>query len=212
MFSSIAGVIILSAAGYAGATTDELPLWLIAITQIPLWVGLVGAPMYAARGAGHSLKRDFGFTIRWSDLPLGLAVGVISQVVVVPLISLPWLHVLGKSTKQLSEVADKLAAKATDPLGVILLIAIVAIGAPIVEELFYRGLLLRALEHHVPQWAAIVLCGIIFGASHFELLQLPALAVFGMILAYMAIKTRRLGPSIVAHLAFNGFTVWYLLK
>ena len=58
-----------------------------------------------------------------------------------------------------------------------LLVLIVVIAAPIVEELFYRGLLLRALERRVGNGWAVVWCGLIFGASHFELLQLPALAV-----------------------------------
>lgn len=207
------GGLIVAAAGYSVANgTDDLPLWLIAITQVPLWVGLVGAPLYAVRSAGHSLRADFGFSIRWIDVPVGIAIGLFCQLVLVPLVSLPWLHVLGKSAKDLSAVADNLTSKATDPLGIVLLVVIVAIGAPIVEELFYRGLLLRALDARVPKWGAIVLCGLIFGASHFEVLQFPALAAFGMVLAYMAMRTGRLGPSIMAHLAFNSFTVVYLLR
>lgn len=210
---AILGGIIVSAAGYSVANgSDDLPLWLIAITQVPLWVGLVGAPLYAVRSAGHSLRADFGFSIKWIDVPMGIVIGLFCQLVLVPVVSTPWLHVLGKSAKDLSAVADKLTSKATDPLGVVLLILIVAIGAPIIEELFYRGLLLRALDVRLPRWGAIVLCGVIFGASHFEALQFPALAAFGMVLAYVAMRTGRLGPSIMAHLAFNSFTVVYLLR
>lgn len=209
----IIGMAIVRAAGYSVVNgTDDLPLWLIAITQVPLWLGLVGAPLYAVRGVGHSLRADFGFSIRWIDVPMGIVIGLFCQLVLVPVVSTPWLYVLGKSAKDLSAVADKLTSKATDPLGVVLLVLIVAIGAPIVEELFYRGLLLRALDARVSRWGAIVLCGVIFGASHFEVMQFPALAVFGMVLAYVAMRTGRLGPSIMAHLAFNSFTVVYLLR
>ncbi|MGZ4785919.1 MAG: CPBP family glutamic-type intramembrane protease, partial [Acidimicrobiales bacterium] len=42
-----------------------------------------------------------------------------------------------------------------------------------------------------------------FAATHFELLQLPALFVFGLVLGAMVMVTGRLGTSIWAHLGFN---------
>jgi membrane protease YdiL (CAAX protease family) len=110
-------------------------------------------------------------------------------------------------------VAKHLTDKAHHSVsGAVLLVLIVVIAAPIVEELFYRGLLLRSLERRVGNGWAVVWCGLIFGASHFELLQLPALAVFGMVLALLAQRSGRLGPSIFAHMAFNGVTVFALLS
>ena len=149
---------------------------------------------------------------RPSDVPIGLAIGVAGQFVLVPLISWPWLQLWGKSGTDLSRTAQNLVSKAHDPLGVVLLVLIVVIGAPIIEETFYRGLLFRSLERSMPVWAAIVLCGLAFGASHFELLGLPALAAFGMLLAYLAWRTGRLGLPIMTHLGFNAVTVWALLK
>lgn len=211
VLSAVAGVFILKAAGYTGADYDGLPLWLIAVLQVPLWVGMVGAPLYAVRAAGHSLRRDFGLAIRWVDVPTGLALGVFCQLVLVPALSYPWLWLWGKSADDLGEKAKLLADRATDPTGVILLVLIVAIGAPLVEELFYRGLVYRSLRQKLPAWPSIVVAGAIFGAVHFEYLQFPALAGFGMVLAWYAHRTGRLGGPIMTHLAFNGFTVWYLV-
>jgi hypothetical protein len=42
---------------------------------------------------------------------------------------------------------------------------------------------------------------------HFEELQFLGLAGFGMVLAYLAYRTGRLGPSILAHVAFNTTTI-----
>ena len=212
VMGAVVGAIIIGVAGYAGSKAEELPLWLIAITQVPLWTGLLGAPLLAARRARGTLAGEFGFTIRPVDVPVGIVVGVVGQFVVVPLISWPWLELLGKSAHDLGQVAEQLVSKANDPIGVVLLILIVAIGAPIVEELFYRGLFLRSLQQVVPVWAAIVLCGLGFGASHFEVLALPALSTFGMLLAWLTWRTKRLGPAIMAHLTFNSLTVWYLLR
>lgn len=212
LLSSVASVFILKAAGYTATDIDKLPLWLVAVLQVPLWVGLVGAPLYAVRSAGHSLRRDFGFAISWVDVPVGLITGVICQVALVPLLSYPWLWLWGKSAEDLGEKAEQLASRANDPLGIVLLVLIVAIGAPIIEELFYRGLVFRSLRQKLPAWPSIVFAGLIFGAVHFEYLQFPALAGFGMVLAWYAHRTGRLGGPIMAHLAFNGFTVWYLVR
>lgn len=212
MLGALVGALIISAAGYGQTDQDAWPLWLVAVTQVPLWGGLLGAPIIAARRSESTLAREFGLAVRASDVPIGLVIGIVGQFVLVPLISYPWLALWGKTADDLSHTAEMLVSKANDPLGVVLLIAIVVIGAPVIEELFYRGLLLRSLQKRLGDWAAIVLCGLAFGASHFQLLGLPALAAFGMVLAYLAYRTGRLGMAISAHVSFNAVTVWYLLR
>ncbi|HEV8064281.1 MAG TPA: CPBP family intramembrane glutamic endopeptidase, partial [Acidimicrobiales bacterium] len=79
---------------------------------------------------------------------------------------------------------------------------------------FFRGLLLRGLLGRLavlgPRWGPIlslVLTGLIFGLAHFEALQFLGLAGFGVVLSYLAYRTGRLGPNMVAHIAFNTTTV-----
>ena len=80
--------------------------------------------------------------------------------------------------------------------------------APVVEELFYRGLVLRSLEkRRWPRWAVVVGSAALFAAMHFQVLQFPGLFVFGVVLALMTLITGRLGPAIWAHAGFNGATV-----
>ncbi len=207
----VVGGVVVAAAGFKLDDPDAFPLWLLAILQVPLWGGLLGAVLWVAhKGAG--LRETFGFRARWGDVPAGAAVGIASQYLLVPLISWPFVVLIAhKSLSDLGETATKLTEKAHDPLGVVLLVLIVAIGAPIVEELFYRGLLLGALEDRIGTWGAVVVSGLIFGGSHFILLELPALSAFGMVLAALVVKTRRLGPAIAAHMAFNTVTVVGLL-
>jgi membrane protease YdiL (CAAX protease family) len=187
------------------------PLWLVAVLQAFLWLGLLGAPVFAARTKGNGVVEDFGLRFAFSDLPIGAAIGVASQLVLVPAVSLPWILLLGKDLDQLDDSARELADKATDPLGVGLLVAIVVIGAPIVEELFFRGLLQRSLLRRTGPVLAIALSSFLFGLTHFQMLQFPALVAFGAILGFLAYRTDRLGPSIVAHMAFNAVTVIALL-
>jgi membrane protease YdiL (CAAX protease family) len=184
-----------------------VPLWLIAVLQAFLWLGLLGAPILAARRKGRGVVEDFGLRARPLDVPVGVVIGVVSQLVLVPGVSVPWILLLGKDLDQLSDSARELADKATDPLGVVLLVLIVVIGAPIVEELFFRGLLQRSLLRRTGPMAAVAISSFVFGLTHFQLLQFPALVAFGAVLGTLAVRTGRLGPGIVAHMSFNAVTV-----
>jgi membrane protease YdiL (CAAX protease family) len=65
------------------------------------------------------------------------------------------------------------------------------------------------------QWTdglALVVSSVLFGIAHFQLIQLPALILFGLVLGYMAQRTGRLGMSIFAHAGFNATTVYLLLR
>ena len=61
-------------------------------------------------------------------------------------------------------------------------------------------------------WPTIVITAVLFGASHGQLLQFPALAAFGVVLGVIAHRTGRLGMNIWAHVGFNATTVVILLS
>lgn len=195
--------------GVAGWSADEKPpLWGVAILQVPLWVGLVGTVLWASRQKGLGLREDFGWSMRWFDPLVGIAVGLVMQLVVMPLLYIPLLALFDRTAEDLEAPARSLADRATGPASWVVLVVIVVVGAPVVEELFYRGLLLRSLEKRgMASWAAVVVSGLLFGAMHFEGLQFAGLFAFGVVLAAMVVRTGRLGPAIWAHAAFNAATV-----
>jgi len=84
---------------------------------------------------------------------------------------------------------------------------VVVVGAPVVEELFFRGLVLRSLQRRFGDVWAVVGSAMLFGVAHFEPLQLPALVGLGVVLGVMAVYNKRLGPSIFAHAGFNLVTM-----
>jgi membrane protease YdiL (CAAX protease family) len=212
--AALIGSALLSAFGYTGnrAKAANLPLTMVALTTVPLWLGFVGAPLYAALAKGNGLVRDFRARIAAVDVPIGLVVGALCQLVLVPLISLPLLKLSGKTATDLTKPAHDLAAKAHDNLGIVLLALVVVIGAPIAEELFFRGLVLRSVERRLGSAWAVVISGVAFGLTHFQALQTPALVAFGIVLGVLVLRTGRLGTSIVTHMAFNAATVIYLLS
>ena len=205
----------MAALWFAVSGDDELNLAGQAFSQAGLWAGMVGAAVMASRnkGAGR-LSDDFGFRFRWSDLGVGLLVALAVQLLLLPGIGLLLQPLLGEP--EVSGPVRELLDKSKGPafLGLILS---VAVGAPIVEELFFRGLLLRSLQRRVPNGLAIFVSAVAFGLAHGSALPVDAvvlvmvsLTVFGAVLAMLAIRTGRLGAGIVAHAVFNLFTLLYL--
>jgi membrane protease YdiL (CAAX protease family) len=182
---------------------DGIPLWATALFQVPLWAGLLGAPLWATHLKGRrSLSADFGLRMKPVDVPVGLAAGFVGQIVLLLLLSLVY-HLLGVDVDKVGETAEELTEGATNAVGVVLLVLIVGLAAPVFEELFYRGLWLRAVERRAGPVVAVIATSTLFGLVHFEPYDLPALIGFGAVAAILTVRTGRLGPAIWAHVAFN---------
>lgn len=190
---------------------DDLSLGSTALLQVPLWAGLLGAPLWATHVKGRrSLAEDFGLHMRWTDIPLGIATGLGAQLAGALLVRLLY-QLLGIDLDKVGTSAEVLTASATDVVGVVLLVAIVAVAAPLFEELFYRGLWLRSLERRWGTASAVVASSVLFGAIHLQRYDFPVLVCFGLVVAVLTVRTGRLGPAIWAHVAFNLSAVIALL-
>lgn len=208
-YGAYAGRIGAQAATDQALNAPGLPIALIALLQIPLWCGLLAALLFATYRRGNGPVADFGFYQRAVDVPAGLLLGILLQAVAVPLLYLPFWWAI--DFDDVAAEARALTDKASDPIGVVLLVLIVVAGAPVVEELFFRGLLYRSIENKWGAVWAIVGSALVFGLVHFQLLQLPGLVMFGLVTALLVHRTKRLGPAIWAHVGFNGYTVVALL-
>jgi membrane protease YdiL (CAAX protease family) len=207
----LAFYLVIAISGVDPDNTDDLSLGWIALGQVGLWAGLLGIPLLAARAKGNGLVHDFGVRVAGRDWLTGALTGLVTQLVLVPLLYLPLFTLFDVSSEQLEEPARGLTDRATDPVGVALLVLIVGLGAPVIEEIFYRGLLQRALTNRWGLWPGIIGSAVLFAASHFQGLQFPALMLLGLILGYMTARAGRLGPAIFTHIAFNMVTVVFLV-
>lgn len=189
----------------------ELPLAWLALAQTGLWVGLLGAPYVAARFKGNGMRLDFGLRAERQDLWMGGLLGGIGQFAIVYLVYVPIGWFTDISAEEISEPARDLTDRADGILGVVLLVLIVGIAAPIVEEIFYRGLLQRSLIRRVGVPWGIAIASVLFGAAHLQLLQFPALTLVGVLFGVLAHQAGRLGPAIIAHVVFNMAAVIALL-
>ncbi len=203
--SVLIGGTIMALAGW-GSSADT-PIWGLALLQIPLWAGYLGAVVFAG-SKGRGVISDFGLRMRAFDAPLGLALGIFCQLLVLPLLYAPIFFLTGSDKEALSRPAEQLAEGTDGTFSWLLFALLVGILAPVVEELFYRGLLLKALEkRRMPVWAAVLVSSIIFAGMHMQTLQFPGLLLVGLVAGTLAAITGRLGPSIWLHIGFNMTTV-----
>ena len=190
-----------TATGQALAVSVPPPLWLQTLLQMGLWIGIGVVPIWFAVKKGKGVVADLGLRMKAIDVPVGLAIGAASQLLMVP--ALYWLIFKAIGQQDVSAEARELTDRATDPLSIVLVFVIVVVGAPLAEEIYFRGMAQRIFARRIrPHWA-ILASAAFFAASHLQPLQFPALLVFGLILGYLAWRMKRLGTAIWAHVGFN---------
>lgn len=194
--------LFLPAGGSEGATfAGTIAFFLL------FWAGLLAAAAQASRRQGSGrLPRDFALRFRPVDVPLGIVVGLASQIVLLRIVYLPLELFAPEQVKKLDDAARETLGVAQGWGWVVLGIAVI-VGAPLVEELFFRGLLQDAVVSRLGPGPGVVLTAVAFGITHGQSLQLAGLVAFGIVLGVLREQSQRLGPGLVAHAAFNGLAV-----
>ncbi len=212
IFGLVAGAIDGKTSGQmtAIASSSVPPEWYVLSTLAGIWVGFVGAPWLASRTAGtRRFWRDLGVRFRPVDA-LGLVIGPLCQWVLSRLYA-PFQHDIHNYNAPTTKLTG-----GSHGGGIALIVLATALLAPVAEELFFRGLLFRALvrlctpagggtgrARAAGVVVAIVLDGLLFGLAHGEWVQLAGLALLGAVLATMTYRTGRLGMNMATHASFN---------
>jgi membrane protease YdiL (CAAX protease family) len=167
------------------------------------WATYLAAMWLASQRAGSgSVVADYGILFRPVDV-LGLGIGALCSLVLIRIVYLP-LEALWPSTfseERLTENAEDLVARADGSTWLVVLV--VVIGAPVVEELFYRGLLQRSLAARYREGLVVVAVAAVFAVAHFRPIEYPGLFAVGLVFGVAALWTGRLGMAIAIHAGFN---------
>lgn len=166
-------------------------------------------PVIVSRWKGRNIRLDFGWRFEKIDLAYGVGVGV-AMLFLAALVSFGVSALVGldpgadesSNTQIISDAAD-------GPAFIIILVAAVVL-APIVEELFFRGLCLRAIERRFGTKVGVIGSTLLFTLPHFTNPSLAgttvlfaAIGTVGLVLAILTVKTGRLGGAVIAHAVFN---------
>jgi hypothetical protein len=195
-------LLVLGAAGEDDV--DALSIPMLAVGIAATWTAYL-AGMWAASTRSGSGRFVDDYHLRFAPVDLvGVPIGILTQLVLVPLVYLP-LRELWPGTftdDRLQETAKDLADRASGP-SVVLLVVMVGIGAPIVEELVYRGLLQGSFAARINGVVAWLGASVWFALVHFRPVEYPGLLVFGLVAGACFLLTGRLGMAIATHLGFN---------
>jgi uncharacterized protein len=160
------------------------------------------------KGLG-TLRQDFGLVVRGRDWPW-LAAGVLVQVGSIGIVQL-LQEVAGGIEEQ--QAAD--TVKHAQGPELVLVVIGVALFAPLVEELLFRGLLLRASLRRTSAVLAVVISSVAFAVVHLldpstATLMTPLL-LLAAISGIRAVRTGDLSQSILLHVGFNLLSAVLLL-
>ena len=133
-----------------------------------------------------------GFSWRW----LGIALGLIVLAVIVSLLLEPILHA-GRDQGLAPERwrPDRAAAFVTNAI-------VITTVVPLGEELFFRGLGVRALAP-LGDAVAIAVTALVFALAHGLLTGLPPLFLFGLAVAWVRLRSDSVWPGVIAHGTYN---------
>ena len=193
---------VISALGYGAV--EVLPTWVLALSALTLWGPFVGVLFWTSkhRGSGN-IVQDFSLSFQAKDL-WGVPLGIACQLLLVVLVTLPfqWLFPSLFNSEAVEKRANDLF-DAAHGAWIVLLVVIVVICAPLVEEIVYRGFIQHNLGVAYGARISVLLASFWFAAVHLQLAEFPGLFAFALVLGVCFSRTKRLGLSIVTHISFN---------
>lgn len=182
------------------------------LSYLAVWIPLLGAVGVAWYFHGH----DLGLRFRWLDVLWGLSIGLLARSVASA------VEIIGFG--QMGSSAVTFGETVYDGWWLFGALLAPVLLAPLIEELFFRGLLLRSVlgvtrtgggARGSSTVIAVVVSAIVFAVVH--VLTVGTVTgvwvagvstfVFGVGAACLAVLTGRLGGAIIAHVTFNALVV-----
>lgn len=178
----------------------------LALSEAGLWSGLLGTCVLSVRRYGTGgIRRDFALRLSPLDVPIAIVGALVARcIAAAALVPLVRLHPVTTGPDQGLYRLDQ------SSLGWAVLVVLLCVGAPLVEELFFRGLLQGQLAERYSAGVAILLTSAVFGAAHFAnapgwsgLVLAVSVGAAGIVLGAVRHFTGRLGSSMLTHALFN---------
>ena len=200
----VANVLSIFVLSICGSNVDPVPTWVVSVGAISLWCGYLAMTLRYLHVDLRGLARRVQMSITAHDLVVGIPLGIASQLILVNAVNWPLTRLFPNvfSFDEISRRASDLVDNAHGGW-VVALIVIVVVGAPVIEEMVYRGVVQPGLIDAWGARAGITTTAVLFAAVHMQPIEFPGLFAFALVLGMARYRSDRLGISIVAHMAFN---------
>lgn len=174
--------------------------WGIIFVQVVPWFAFIGWPALLTKLQGNGLRIDMGLRWSWRDIAWGLLYGVATLTVAIIVGYITQL-VQGDFNSSAGEVGESLKS---EPAVLIAFVVCVVIGAPIAEEIAFRGMIFTSLAKF-KMWPVltVILSAAVFALFHGEPVRFPLLFAIGIVLGLARWHTGSVTTTIVAHMVNN---------
>ncbi|AFM17668.1 CAAX amino terminal protease family [Mycolicibacterium chubuense NBB4] len=176
----------------------SLPMVVIGVllpTLLAAWLAIV---ITTLRGNGP--RADLKLEFSWRGAGLGVLFGLGGLLLSIPA-ALLWLSIVGEdATSAAGEVFGNLRGTWFWAVAVFVVVAVIA---PICEEIVYRGLLWGAVDQRWGRWAALSVTTVVFAIAHLEWTRAPLLLVVALPIGLARLYSGNLTASILAHQVTN---------
>jgi ABC-2 type transport system permease protein/sodium transport system permease protein len=180
----------------------------LSVNALTLLAALGGLPLL---WAWHErIEWGTGFGVRpargaaWAAAALlGASLWTFAYEAIVWRVRAQWINADASTQRTIEELFAQLKVNASP----VLLILSLAVIPALVEEFFFRGLLLTSLKHRFGNWTAVLASAIVFGMFHiigaFGAERVIPSTVLGLVLGAMRLRSGSLFPGMLLHAFHN---------
>jgi len=201
----VAFAVLVAAVVIANTVSDGVFLRRLAEEPSKTWLQItVGAlvllsPVYLV---GIKLRR-----LAWRDL--GFVAPTVAWIIGAMMLGLVAHYAIGLVHLSLGEPLKDVMTRTFDPaesrmIDRVIVLAAVTTIVPLVEEVYFRGLLFRWLANRWGLYLGLLISAVAFGALHGDWIWAAATAVLGVLLAYVYWRSGSIWTSIILHASYNG--------
>ena len=216
LLASAAGLVIAGVTGFIDlddfAEEDQLPRVIMVAAAAQFGAMYLGLKWLSSRKGTGDLKEDFHLHVSGSDFPFflyGIGLLFVSGLALAGILAALDIEQPTQEVIEAAQSADNFGEK-------IVIVLVITVLAPILEEMLFRGALLDALKARMSLNGAIWTTGVVFGLVHLAdpatLVLVPALIGLGVILGFVRERGGgSLSRPILMHMGFNAVTAFFLV-
>ena len=165
------------------------------------WIVLAGWPLLTTTVRGNGPRIDLGLRLTWRDTGWGALGGVVALFAAGIAAVITQLFVPDLSSSAADAAAE---IEESGRLVIVVFALLIMVGAPIVEELFFRGLFYGAVRKAGASalWTVII-TAVVFAGFHIEPTRFFVLLPTGLVLGWVRWKTGSTAAAMVTHGVVN---------
>jgi membrane protease YdiL (CAAX protease family) len=176
-----------------------------------LYLGLAVAPLallaWQLAGSAQLPPPQGWLQWRWRPWASAASSALGHGLMVLPLVALAsWLQEQLVGDPGGSNPLLELVLTSGEPLALGCFALTAVVLAPLFEETLFRGVLLPVVGRRLGGGPAVIISAAVFALAHLSLGEFTPLLVLGLGLGWLRWRSGRLGPCVLLHALWNGFT------